>query len=80
MLDPDGLDTGRYRLVPREDGAALTHRRHRQWIAELFAWRGQFGTCGRVGCARRGAWCPAGIAVTEQVATPRAAHETETQR
>ena len=44
--------------------------RHRQWLThKLAAWIDQFGGSGCVGCGRCITWCPAGIDITQEVAT-----------
>jgi Fe-S-cluster-containing hydrogenase component 2 len=44
--------------------------RHRQWLThKLAAWIDQFGSSGCVGCGRCITWCPAGIDITQEVAT-----------
>lgn len=50
----------------RESGAS----RYRQWLShKLGTWHDQFGSSGCVGCGRCIAWCPAGIDLTEEVAS-----------
>ncbi len=47
--------------------------RYRQWVShKLAGWVDQFGHSGCVGCGRCITWCPAGIDLTELVATLRA--------
>ena len=44
--------------------------RYRQWLThKLAAWIDQFGSSGCVGCGRCITWCPAGIDITQEVAT-----------
>jgi sulfhydrogenase subunit beta (sulfur reductase) len=46
--------------------------RYRQWLThKLGTWSAQFGTAGCVGCGRCITWCPAGIDLTEEVASLR---------
>jgi sulfhydrogenase subunit beta (sulfur reductase) len=48
--------------------------RYRHWIThKLATWHDQFGTSGCVGCGRCITWCPAGIDITREVGTLRAA-------
>jgi len=55
---------GSVRLSPKS--------RYRQWLThKLAAWQDQFGSSGCVGCGRCITWCPAGIDITEEVATIR---------
>jgi sulfhydrogenase subunit beta (sulfur reductase) len=47
-----------------------TKARYRQWLThKLATWQDQFGTPGCVGCGRCITWCPAGIDITEEVAS-----------
>ena len=56
---------------------ASTRTRYRQWLTHKFAsWIDQFGTSGCVGCGRCITWCPAGIDVTEELASIRATSVT----
>lgn len=56
--------------------------RYRQWATHKFAaWYDQFGTSGCTGCGRCITWCPAGIDVTEVVASiAGASREAAAQR
>ena len=50
-----------------------TKSRYRQWMTHKLAyWYDQFGTSGCVGCGRCITWCPAGIDITEEIATLQA--------
>lgn len=49
-----------------------TRSRYRQWMThKLASWKDQFGSLGCVGCGRCITWCPAGIAMTEELAAIR---------
>lgn len=50
--------------------------RYRQWLTHKFGtWQAQFDIDGCVGCGRCITWCPAGIDVTEELATLRREEE-----
>jgi ferredoxin len=47
--------------------------RYRQWLThKLGTWKEQFGVLGCVGCGRCITWCPAGIDLTQEIASLRA--------
>lgn len=68
----DSCFTGEFSHLVGGEGRKSTAARYRHWIThKLGSWHDQFGESGCVGCGRCITWCPAGIDITEEIASLR---------